>query len=80
MTRSPNDVVPSVLHHFRRHTMSSVSGDSVGSKKTPSACPGTVPGYTDYPVTTQPGEKGSIIVNVNTSHSIEKYPEDNTSD
>jgi hypothetical protein len=51
---------------------------TVGSKKTPS--PGAVPGCTKYPVTTQPGEKGSIIVNVNTSHSIEKYPEDNTSD
>jgi hypothetical protein len=54
--------------------------DIVGSKKTPSDCPGAVPGCTEYPVTTQPGEKGSTIVNVNTSHSIEKYPEDNTSD
>jgi hypothetical protein len=63
-----NGALVDETHHF------------VGSKKTPSNCPDAVPGCTEYPITTQPGEKGSIIVNINTSHSIEKYPEDNTSD
>jgi hypothetical protein len=52
--------------------------ERVGSKKTPSNTGDTRPGCTTYPITNHAVEKGSPIVNVNTSHSIEKYPEDNT--
>jgi hypothetical protein len=66
-------------HSLRLGEFPSAAEERVGSKKVPSSStehPST--GYTNYPVTTQQGENGSPSKNVNTSHSIEKYPEDNT--
>jgi hypothetical protein len=51
---------------------------TVGSKKAPNQNPdGLHPDTTTYPITTGTQNEGSIDSIVNTSHSIEKYPEDN---
>jgi hypothetical protein len=66
------------IHTLNHGGSSTDSGERVGSKKDPSISdPDTAPVST-YPITSKSVVNESpSVVNVNTSHSIEKYPEDN---